>query len=170
MQKQTGRDGTANSGRIAVQAFVERMGYSSTKGFQGWLQKKDGTRVHGNELNTIELSQFLYDTYQRKYRGADALWKIMQATRTGKSKIKKYIPKNIYIGGKTGTYSGPNESRKTIKLAKIKARNHAATLMTGSGHYGISVLANTGNNEDVAVIGGGLVREYLGIGKKVSCK
>ncbi|MGI9483958.1 MAG: serine hydrolase [Hyphomicrobiales bacterium] len=170
LQKQTGKDGSTNSGRIAVQGFVERMGYPKTKGFQGWLVRKNGTREHGNELNSLELAQFLHHTYKRKYAGADVVWKIMQATRTGKSKAKKYTPKELYVGGKTGTYSGPNEAKKTVKLATIKARNHAFTVMAGNSHYGMAILSNTGSNEDVAIIGGGLMREYLGVKPAVSCK
>ncbi len=169
LQRQVGEDGTLNSGREAVQAFVERMGYPAIQGFQGWIVKQDGTRVHGNELNALALSQFLSDTYRRKYEGAEVLWKIMQATRTGKGKIDKYTPRHVHVGGKTGTYSGPNASPATVRLTTIRARNHAAVLMIGSHHYGISILTNTGSSEDVAVLGGGLMREYLGVDERVEC-
>lgn len=169
LQRQVGEDGTNDSGREAVQAFVKRMGYPSIKGFQGWLTKEDGTREHGNELNTLELSQFLSDTYHRNYDGAEVLWRIMQATRTGEGKINKYTPDDLYLGGKTGTYSGPNESPETIGHATIKARNHAVVLTIGDEHYGIFILTNTGNSEDVAVLGGGLMREYLGVDQGVDC-
>ena len=42
LQRQTGDDGTNDSGRAAVDAFVQLMGYTNTKGFQGWWEKKDG--------------------------------------------------------------------------------------------------------------------------------
>jgi hypothetical protein len=169
LQRQVGDDGTSDSGRAAVQQFVRGMGYPTIRGFQGWMRRPDGSRVHGNELNSIELSRFLYDTYQRNYDGADVLWKIMQATKTGASKIDKYTPAGIYIGGKTGTYSGPNESPETVELPTIKARNHAAVLSMGDRHYGIAILANTGDSEDVAVLGGGLMREHLGVEPSLSC-
>jgi beta-lactamase class A len=169
LQRQAGDDGTNDSGREAVDAFVQHMGYTKTKGFQGWLKKKDGTRIHGNELNALELSQFLYDTYQRNYEGAEVLWKIMHATRTGRRKIDKYTPSYLYIGGKTGTYSGPNESPETIKHQTIRARNHAAILKINHTYYGLSILTNTGSSEDVAILGGGLIREYLGVEKKIAC-
>ncbi len=169
LQRQVGSDGTSDSGRAAVQSFVRAMGYPTIKGFQGWMRQPDGSRIHGNELNSIEVAQFLHDTYQRKYKGADALWKIMQATRTGGSKIDKYTPTDVYVSGKTGTYSGPNESPKTVDLPTIKARNHAAALRIGSRRYGLAILTNTGDNEDVAVLGGGLMREYLGVEPSVAC-
>jgi len=169
LQKQVGGDGTSDTGRAAVHAFVRRMGYPTIMAFQGWMRKKDGTRLHGNELNALELSRFLFDTYHRKYQGADVLWKVMQATRTGRRKINKYTPANLYLGGKTGTYSGPNASPETIKQATIRAANHAAALITDAGHYGISILSNSGSNEDVAVLSGGLMREYLGVEPRVAC-
>ncbi len=170
LQRQVGDDGSNNAGRAAVQAFVERMGYPTIKGFQGWRKRKDGTREHGNELNAMELARFLSDTYNRKYPGADVLWEVMRATRTGSGKIGRFTPSNLYLGGKTGTYSGPNESPDTVHLRTIKARNHAVVLKTESGHFGISVLANTGSSGDVAVLGGGLMREYLGVQPLVECR
>ena len=167
LQRQTGDNGTNDSGRAAVDAFVQLMGYSNTKGFQGWWRKRDGTRIHGNELNSAELAQFLFDTYNRHYKGAEVLWAIMQATSTGRGRINKYTPKDIFIGGKTGTYDGSNESPKTIKHKRIRARNHVATLKIGNKVYGLSILSNTGSTEDVAILGGGLMREYLGVEQNV---
>ncbi|MGI9364836.1 MAG: serine hydrolase, partial [Rhizobiaceae bacterium] len=169
LQRQTGGSDSNYAGRVAVQAFVKRMGYPTIQGYQGWMKHKNGTREHGNELNALELARFLFDTYQQKYPGADVLWEIMRATRTGRSKIGKYTPSQLFIGGKTGTYDGPNESPATVRLAKIGARNHAVTLFTDRGTFGISVLANTSRNEDVAILGGGLMREYLGVKPAVKC-
>ena len=56
LQRQTGDDDTNDSGREGVDAFVKRMGHTNTRGFQGWLKKKDGTKIHGNELNSMELT------------------------------------------------------------------------------------------------------------------
>lgn len=169
LQRQTGRGDSNDAGRVAVQTFVKRMGYPTIKGFQGWIKHKNGTREHGNELNTLELSRFLFDTYQHKYPGSDVLWEIMRATRTGRGKIGKYTPSHLYIGGKTGTYDGPNESPETIQLPSIGARNHAVVLFTDRGTFGISVLANTSSSKDVAILGGGLMREYLGVAPAVVC-
>ena len=71
LQRQTGDDGTDNSGRAVVDAFIQSMDYTNTKGFQGWWNKKDGTRIHGNELNSVELAKFLRDTFHRRYEGAE---------------------------------------------------------------------------------------------------
>jgi len=168
LQRQAGVDGTDDSGREAVDRFAREMGYNNLRCFQGWLKKKDGTKIHGNELNCTDVDKFLYDTYHRKYEGAEILWKIMHATRTGKKKINKYTPKDIYIAGKTGTYQGPNESPETIQLKTLKARNHVVMLNVNGRYYGLSIFCNTGRNEDVAILGGGLMREFLDVNKLVS--
>ena len=170
LQRQAGPDGSDDGGRAAVQAFTRRRGYPTIQGFQGWMRRPDGSRVHGNELNAVEVSRFLRDTYLRRYAGADVLWKVMQATRTGASKIDKYTPADVYIAGKTGTYSGSNESPATVKLPAIHARNHAASVLIGGRQYGITILCNTGDSEDVAVLGGGLQREFLGVEPTVVCR
>lgn len=169
LQRQVGNDGSNDSGREGVDKFVQEMGYADIKGFQGWMKKKDGARIHGNELNALQLSNFLYDTYQRNYEGAEILWKVMHATRTGRSKIDKYTPSDVYIGGKTGTYHGSNESPDTILQTSIKARNHAAVVKINDKYYGISILTNTGSDEDVAILGGGLIREHLDTGERIEC-
>lgn len=170
LQRQTGDDGTDNSGRRAVDQFTQDMGYRNTQGFQGSLITESGESVHGNELNTKELATFLYDTYHRKFKGAEILWKIMHATKTGNNKVNKYTPSHIFVGGKTGTYHGENVSPETIELNSIKARNHVTILRVNDKYYGLSILSNTGKDEDVAVLGGGLIREFLLKEKPLTCK
>jgi hypothetical protein len=170
LQRQAGDDGTDDSGRAAVDAFVQSLGYTNTRGFQGWWNRKDGTRIHGNELNSVELVKFIFDTYHRRYKGAEVLWEIMQATATGRQRINKYAPQNVFVGGKTGTYDGPNASPATVNLKSIRARNHVVNLKIGKKIYGLSILSNSGSGEDVAILGGGLMREYLGVEPTVVCK
>ncbi len=169
LQRQAGKTGSDDSGRVAVHAFTKKMGYDDLRSFQGWMKKEDGSRLHGNELHSLGVAKFLFDTYHNRYPGAEILWKIMHATRTGSKKVNKYTPQNIYIAGKTGTYHGPNESKETIKHSTIKARNHITVLDIDGKYYSLTVLSNTGQDEDVAVLGGGLMREYLGVKEAVNC-
>ena len=74
----------------------------------------------------------------------------MQATVTGRQRINKYAPQNVFVGGKTGTYDGPNASPATVNLKSIRARNHVVNLKIGNKIYGLSILSNTGSGEDVA--------------------
>lgn len=169
LQRQVGRNGSDDDGRRAVHGFIQKMGYENLRGFQGWMTMENGSRLHGNELNSLAVAEFLFDTCHNRYPGAEILWKIMHATRTGSRKINKYTPKYVCIAGKTGTYHGPNESRDTINHLKIKAHNHAAVLDINGNYYSLTILSNTGCDEDVAVLGGGLMREYLGVAKSVKC-
>ena len=36
-------------------------------------------------------------------------------------------------------------------------------------YYGLSILTNTGSSEDVAILGGGLIREYLDLDERADC-
>ncbi len=169
LQRQAGTDGSDDDGRKAVDAFIRKMGYENLRAFQGWMTRPDGSRMHGNELNSQAVARFLYDTYHNRYPGAEILWKILHATRTGTKKINRYTPRSIYIAGKTGTYHGSNESKDTIKHDTIKARNHVTVFNVNRKDYSLTILSNTGQDEDVAVLGGGLMREYLGVEKALGC-
>ncbi len=156
LQKMAG-NGSQDAGREAVDAFTRKMGYENIRGFQGWLRDE----IHGNELNALALSQFLFDTYHDCYPGAEVLWKLMYACRTGKAKGRRYLPCNMFVGGKTGTYDGPNVSPETVPWPEIRARNHIMVFRAKGRQYGLAILSNRGSNDDVAILAGGVVREYL---------
>lgn len=164
LQSQIG-GGDANKGRRGVQDFTQRMGYLRTRGFQGYW----GT-LHGNELTAYESAEFLHDTYKGNYPGAETLWKLMHACRTGSSRGRKYIPSNIYVGGKTGTYDGLTENPETGQTRnpngsayRVAVRNHLLVFNINGREYGLAVLADTGSDESAAVLAGGLIREYAGV-------
>jgi len=69
----------------------------------------------------------------------------------------KNTTKDIYIAVKTGTYHGPNKIPETIQLKTLKARNHVVRLNVNG------IFCNTGRDEDMAILGGALIREYLGV-------
>ena len=157
LQKQAGDGKSADSGRKVIDQFTKKMGYKNIRAFQGWWRN----RIHGNELNAQEVSQFLYDTYHGKYPGAEVLWKLMYACKTGGRKGNYYMPKGVFIGGKTGTYHGPNASPSTIKWDYIRAHNHVMIFNIDGTQYGLTILSNRGNDMDVAIMAGGLVREFI---------
>jgi hypothetical protein len=157
LQKEIG-DGSSDEGRERNYAFTQRMGYAETRGFQGYLGD-----MHGNELVATEAVEFLYDTYTMQYPGAEYLWKLMYTCRTGASRGRKYLPESIFVGGKTGTYDGPTENPQTGSQYNVKIRNHLIIVNVNGRQYGIAVFANTGQDEDVAVLVGGLLREYAGL-------
>lgn len=107
LQNQIGH-GDKAKGQQTVWNFSKRMGYIRSRPFQGWLDD-----IHGNELNVVDASKLLYDTYQKNYAGADILWKLMSYSRTGASRGKKYISTTQQVGGKTGTYTGESVDPET---------------------------------------------------------
>jgi len=154
LQRQIG-GGDADRGRAATFQFTQRMGYLDTVGFQGtW------GNVHGNELTAADLVEYMHDTYKGEYPGAETLWKIMHTGRTGTSRGKKYIPREIYVGGKTGTYDGPTQI-DGVSL-NVKVRNHLLVMNVAGVEYGIAILNDTGSDESTAVLAGGLLREFTG--------
>lgn len=154
LQKVLG-DGSADQGREANFNFTQGLGLPKTRGWQGYWGS-----IHGNELVPTETVQFLYETYQQKYEGAEWLWKLMYSCRTGSARGKKYLPKSLAVGGKTGTYDGPTENPQTGQSYTVRMRNHVLIFKVGSIQYGLAVLANSGSNESAALMAGGLLREY----------
>ncbi len=157
LQTQLG-DGSSDKGRERVHNFTQKMGYLHTRGYQGYWGK-----THGNELIADEAVETLYDLYQNNFAGASIVWKLMHTCRTGTSRGLKYIPSNIYVGGKTGTYSGPTENPENGATYNVSVRNHILTFYVGGRQFGLAILANSGSDQSAAVLAGGLIREYGGI-------
>ena len=161
LQRQVG-GGNDDKGREYIHGFTQRMGYERMRGFQGWWGK-----LHGNELTAAETADFLYDTYHGHYPGAVSVWKVMYTCRTGISRARKYLPADVYVGGKTGTYDGDTVDPETGKDKDsngkqyiVHVRNHALIFNAGGKQYGLAILANNNSDEQVAVLAGGLFREY----------
>jgi hypothetical protein len=157
LQNQIG-GGDSDAGRAAIHAFTQKMGYLNTRGFQGYWGS-----IHGNELTTNELTAFLVDTYKARYPGAEVLWKLMYAFRTGTLRGDKYLPSDVFIGGKTGTYDGPTVDPYSGEDITVKVRHQTSVFSAGGRRFGLSVLSDTGTSETAAILTGGLAREYAGV-------
>ncbi len=163
LQNQAG-DGDSDRGRETIHRFTQRMGYARTRGFQGYWGS-----IHGNELTADELVAFLHDTYQGRYPGAEVVWKLMHTHRTGASRGKKYLPRNVFVGGKTGTYSGPTVDPETGSPSHpdgspytVSVHHHTLAFHVNGRELGLAVLADSGSDESAALLMGGLYREYAG--------
>ncbi len=163
LQSQIG-GGNADKGRAAIQAFTQSMGYKNTRGYQGTLGG-----VHGNELIATEIVEYLYDLYHGSFVGAETVFKFMHTCRTGSVRGLKYIPSTIFVGAKTGTYDGPTTNPETGTgknsdgtAYKVQIRNHVMVFNVNGKEYGLAILGNSGSDEAVAVLAGGLFREYTG--------
>jgi hypothetical protein len=164
LQSQIG-DGSSDKGRERNYAFTQRMGYTKTRGYQGYLGS-----THGNELVADEAIETLYDIYRGAFPGAELEWKLMHTCRTGASRGRKYIPSSVYVAGKTGTYDGGTENPETGKTKNpdgsdytVHIRNHVLSFYIDGHQYGLVVLANSGSDESAALLAGGLIREYTSI-------
>jgi hypothetical protein len=151
-------DGSADKGRELNYNFTQKMGYLRTRGYQGYWGS-----THGNELIADEAVETLYDLYRNAFPGAAIVWKLMHTCRTGASRGLKYIPSNIYVGGKTGTYDGPTENPETGASYDVAIRNHLLVFYVGGRQYGLAILSNSGTDQSAALLAGGLIREYGGV-------
>lgn len=157
LQRQIG-DGSSDKGRERIHNFTQRMGYEKTRGFQGYWGS-----LHGNELVPEETAETLYDLYTGAFPGADIVWKLMYTCRTGSSRGRKYIPSDIYVGGKTGTYHGPTENPETGEQYTVRVHNHVLIFHIDGVQYGLVILANSGSDESAALLAGGLIREHTSV-------
>jgi hypothetical protein len=156
-------DGDADKGRHKITDFTRNMGHERTRGFQGCLGK-----IHGNELTASELGNFLHDTCCKRYEGAEILWIVMHTCRTGGRKANKYLPSDLYLGGKTGTYSGTTVYPET-GLSKNpddspfrgNVRHQVVAFKHNGTQYGMALLTNKASSEHVALLAGGLFRKHL---------
>ena len=154
-------DGDPDRGRAANYAFTQRLGYARTRGYQGTWGS-----LHGNELTCLELIEYLFDLYQGHFRGAEIQWKIMHTERTGLDRARKYLPSSQLLGSKTGTYDGPTldpETQSATTPAGVPYEvhvRHQVLVFNKNGHeYVLVVLSNSGNDEDAALLAGGLYQE-----------
>lgn len=155
-------EGNSNLGRERIHRFTQSMGYARTRGFQGYWGD-----LHGNELTALESAEFLFDTYQARYAGAETLWKLMHTVRTGAQRGFRYIPSSVFVGGKTGTYDGTtvdpetgSDKNKDGSAYKVAVRNHLLVFFMNGNQYAITVLADSASDDSAALLVGGLIREY----------
>ncbi len=142
--------------------FTSKMGYVKTRShrnaYDGYL---------GNQINARETAELFFDTYHGNYQGADVMWRIFHTCRTGSTKAKYYLPQSLVVGGKTGSW---DESYHHALTFRYEDRQYAMVVLTGR-HYtwNLRQLFNgaKGSNNKVAVMAGGLFREY--IEKSMSC-
>ena len=155
LQKQVGH-GNHYRGQQEIWNFTKKIGLQSTIPFRGWHDS-----IHGNEVNALDLVYFLQATFDDTYPGADTMWTIMHGCRTGNSKANAYLPPDMMIGGKTGTYHGNTVHPVTKKPYRAKVHHHVITFSYQGETFALSVLSDRGSNQDVALMAGGLFREYI---------
>ena len=106
-------------------------------------------RKMGNTSNAIDMCKFWNDVCRNKFEGAENIFKISSSCQTSSSRSKKCMPKDVYIGGKTGSYSNVN---------------HDCCYIEKDGRfYSICVLTELGSkgSEAIAQMFRGLYNEYI---------
>lgn len=154
LQSQIG-NGNANTGRSRIHDFTQGLGLEKTRGYQGYWGN-----IHGNELTAAETVEYLHSVYKGDFPGAETLWKVMHACRTGVNRGLKYLPRTVYVGGKTGTYDGATVDPETGRDINVAIRNHVLIFNVEGRQYGLTILSNSGSDEATAVLAGGLFREF----------
>lgn len=139
-------------GISGVNEFTKKMGYTTMRAAH--VASTDG---HGadNKVSALELSMFYHDLFHEGFAGTEPLFKVMSACNTGREsptrKGPKYIPKAIYLGGKTGTVSPSDHDSRFFVVNGVR--------------YAIIVLSEVSESTDraelVATTFGGLFREYV---------
>ncbi len=156
LQRQIG-DGNSNKGRQRIADFTAGLGLERTRGYQGYLGS-----LHGNELTAAETVEYLQYVYKGDFPGAETLWKVMHTCRTCVNRGYKYMPTDIFFGGKTGTYQGPTVDPETGADINVNICNQILVFNVEGRQYGLAILSNSGSSEDVAALAAGLFYEYTG--------
>jgi len=146
--------GDENLGRKQVQSFLNTLSIFKSIGFRGYLGD-----LHGNELNTEDLGNFIQSSFDQSYKNSTELFKLMFISRTGKMRLKKYFPKNMIIGGKTGTYNGAT-SVNGVPL-RVQVKHHTIVFKSNEHFYSISILSDGHTDDDIASLGRGLFEYYV---------
>lgn len=125
-------------GKDAVNEWSEKMGF-----------KMKPARRGGNNASAKDMARFWNDVCRNNFKGAEDIFKISSSCQTSSSRSKKCMPKDVYLGGKTGTYE--------------KSNHDCCWIQTGDKFYSICVLTELGSNgsDVIAQMYRGLYEEYI---------
>ena len=114
-----------------------------------WSGIEPGRISGGNKINATGMCRFWCDVLNNRFTGAKTIQEITAGCATSNSRSRAYTPKNCAIGGKTGLYQ--------------QNMHDSAWIITPSGRrFCITVLTEKSSTYIVAVMFGGLLREYCG--------
>lgn len=123
-------------GNDSVNAFSNRYGYNMSP-----------ARRKGNNISATGMVKFWKDVLRNNFDGAESIFKITSSCQTSSSRSRKCIPKNCYIGGKTGSY--------------MQYNHDTAWIEKDGKFYAIAVLTSSNDGSDaIATMFGGLFNEY----------
>ena len=124
-------------GKDAVNNWDKKMGYSMKS-----------ARTGGNNANAVDMCKFFNDVVRNNFKGAETIFKLTSSCGTDSGRGRKCMPKEVFMGGKTGTYESSNHDCCWIR--------------NGDKFYSICVLTELGSNGSnaIAQMFRGLYDEY----------
>ena len=126
-----------------------KQGVNEWSSENGYMFKPACVGTGNNQTNAIDMCHFWSDVFHGKYLGWEKIIELTAACATHDDRSLKYMPKNIKIGGKTGTF---------------ETANHDSCWLEYNGKlYSITILTLLGENADniVATLFKGLFDEYI---------
>ena len=115
-------------GADAVNAWAKSMGYDMQP-----------ARGKGNNANAVDMCKFWRDVCTNKFAGAEVIFRITNSCQTSASRSRKYMPKTVFMGGKTGTYDTSNHDCCWIEK---DGRLYSICVLTLLGSSGTEAIAN----------------------------
>jgi len=124
-------------GGEAVNKWSKKMGYTMKS-----------ARGMGNNANALDMCKFWKDVCRNNFKGAETIFTISSSCQTNRSRGLKYMPSNVYLGNKTGTYNNSNHDTGWVQK--------------GDHFYSISVLTElgSGGSDVIGQMWAGLFKEY----------
>lgn len=116
-------------GDAAVNRWAAAMGYNMRP-----------ARGAGNQSNAVDLCRFWSDVCHGKFPGADVIFRITNSCQTGGGRSLRFMPSDVFIGGKTGTYEADTHDTCWIQRGD---RFFAITVLTELGGAGGEAIAHT---------------------------
>ena len=114
-------------GAGAVNEWAKKMGYNMQPARNG-----------GNNASAIGMCKFWRDVCQNKFEGAEIIFRVTNSCQTSASRSRKYMPSNVLIGGKTGTY---NTSNHDCCWIQVEDKFYSINVLTELGSNGSDVIA-----------------------------
>lgn len=118
-----------------------------TSGVNEWSKalgfKMTPARRGGNNCNAHDLALFWNLICKNQIPGSEKIFKITSACDTSKSRSRLYMPKDVFIGGKTGSYMKSNHDSCWLKNSKgFFSITVLTELGSGPGSKGSNIIAN----------------------------
>ena len=128
-------------GVAGVNAFNAKMGYTMR------------SARPPNNVSALDMCYFFRDVIRNRFKGAEFIYKLTASCGTSNGRGKKCMPKDVIVGGKTGTVDGKNHNCCWIKTNDNKF--YAISVLT-SGFSESKIAANI-----VAQMFRGLYNDYI---------